>query len=241
MLSRRRSGPAVSVSGVRAPLLASAVMLLCLTACTDDPDGAPARASAVPSASLPGLASSAAVPRPTPDLTVRLTGDGLDLPTGVVAFGEPFTTVQPQLPRFLGRPSLDTGSTDPFSSYGTCPGSDLRVLEHAGGALQLFFGTLAGSSALTFSSWTLTGEGDAAAAPRASALVGDVTTFAFGPGTTLAALRQGLGDALTVADDELVGPSFRVQDQSGGFFGRLSGTGPDGVVESVQAGQGCGE
>ena len=203
------------------------------------PSAAPsAGPSPVPSSATGRIASSAALPLPSPDLTRRLTGDGLDLPTGVVAFGDPLSAARPALLRFLGRPTKDTGAIAPVGDYGACPPPDLRVLEYAGGALQLYFHTPAGGREPAFASWVLTGD---RALPQASALVGDVTTFEFGPGTTLRALQEGLGEALVLVQDEVVGPAFRVRDQSSGFYGQLSSTGLDGVVEAVQAGEGCGE
>lgn len=239
---------------MRVPLLALALLPLALTACSDD-DPAPSARSATPSGaaslspspslppspepSLPGIASSATLPQPSPDLAVRLIGDGVDLPDGVVVFGDAFAQAQPRLLRFLGRPSKDTGTIEPFSAYGTCPGEDLRVLEYGDGALVLLFGTPTGGARPELSSWTLTGAGEGL--PRARALVGDVTTFEFGPGTTLAELQDGAGETLQLLDDELTGPAFRVEDQSGGFYGTLTSSGPDAEVERVQAGEGCGE
>lgn len=234
------------------PLLALALLPLALTACSDG-DRAPRAETGAPSAtpsaspspdplpqpSLSGIASSATVPQPSRDLEVQLIGDGLDLPDGVVAFGDGLEQVQPRLLRFLGRPTEDTGTIEPFGEYGTCPGEDLRVLEYGDGALVLLFGTPAGGARQELYSWSLAGAG--AGLPRARALVGDVTTFEFGPGTTLAELQDGTGEALQLIDDELTGPAFRVEDQSGGFYGTLSSAAPDAEVERVQAGEGCGE
>lgn len=188
-----------------------------------------------PSPVVTGLASSAPLPRPTPDAPVRLTGDGIEFPTRVVVFGDTFAAVQPDLLRFLGAPTTDTGPIDPFSKYGTCPGKDLRVLEYDGGALQVLFATREGDREMTVFSWALTAASDTT--PRASALIGDVTTFEFGPGTTRAELEAGLGRTLELVDDELTGPAFTVKDQSGGFFGTFEGD----RVFFVQGGTGCGE
>lgn len=152
-----------------------------------------------------------------------------------MSFGDSYAQSAPDLLRFLGAPSRDTGTINPFSAYGTCPGTDLRVLEYAGGALQVFFGTRRGARQMTVYSWSLTAP--SAAAPKASARVGGRARFAFGPGTTLRQLEAGAGRTLRLADDELTGPSFRVEDRSGGFFGTLEGD----RVRSVSAGEGCGE
>ena len=222
--------------------------LLPLLACTSDPAPTTSTASSAassPAASPPvstepspvvtGLASSVPLPRPTPDAPVRLIGGGIELPTRVVVFGDTFAAVQPDLLRFLGTPTKDTGPIDPFSKYGTCPGKDLRVLEYDGGALQVLFATMEGDREMTVFSWALTAASDTT--PKASALIGDVTTFDFGPGTTKAELVAGLGETLELVDDELTGPAFTVKDQSGGFFGTLEGD----RVSFVQGGTGCGE
>ena len=226
--------------------------LLPLLACSSDPSppapsttssaAAPsssavpsAQASAEPSPVVTGLATSAPMPRRTRGVPVRLTGDGIELPTRLVEFGDAFAAVQPDLLRFLGTPSTDTGPIDPFSKYGTCPGKDLRVLEFDGGALQVLFATKEGEQEMTVFSWALTAVSDTT--PKASAFIGDVTTFEFGPGTTRAELKAGLGETLELVDDELTGPAFTVKDQSSGFFGTFEGD----RVFFVQAGTGCGE
>lgn len=212
-----------------------AVLALALAGCgTGQP-------TAQPAPQVSGLESSLTVPRPSPDLAVRLIGDGIDLPSRVVVFGDTLEDAQPQLLRFLGEPSKDTGTIETLGAYGTCPGKDLRVLEYAGGALQLLFGTLEGATQMTFYAYTLTGlEGDATQAPRASALIGDAATFDFGPGTTVAELQAGAGEALELLPaEEPLGPAFRLTDQSSGLFGTLSS--PTGTVDVVQAGEGCGE
>ncbi|MBC7372960.1 MAG: hypothetical protein H7323_03105, partial [Frankiales bacterium] len=165
----------------------------------------------------------------------------IDLPSRDVVFGDTLTDAQPLLRRFLGEASKDTGTIETFGAYGTCPGTDLRAFEYAGGALQVLFGTLDGATQMTFYAYTLTGlQGDASKAPRASALIGAAATFDFGPGTTVTELQTGAGEALELLpDEEPVGPAFRLTDQSSGFYGTLSS--PTGIVTAVQAGQGCGE
>ncbi|MCW2679846.1 MAG: hypothetical protein JWM62_1247, partial [Frankiales bacterium] len=186
--------------------------------------------------------SPSPAPSPTPTTAaVRLTGDGIDLPEKVATFGEAFEQVQPALVAALGEPSKDTGVVSSFSEYGTCPGSTLRVLEFGGGALRVLFGDAIGPG-ITMYQWSLAKQ--SADVPQASALVGDVTTYEFGVGDTLAELRAGVqgGAELTVnPGDEMFGPSFRLSDQSSGFFGYLSGTGETDTVTEVQAGEGCGE
>lgn len=74
---------------------------------------------------------AAAVPNPR---GVVLDGDGL----GIVGFGAPVEPALGTLIEALGQPVADTGWIDPFSIYGDCPGSRLRVVEWPG--VLAFFG-----------------------------------------------------------------------------------------------------
>jgi hypothetical protein len=137
------------------------------------------------------------------------------LASQLIEFGAAYEDARAVLDTALGKPTKDTGEVDSFSDYGTCPGDTLRALEYGGGTLVLLFGDADGP-ALTFYQWALEDRGTPAAVPKASALIGDVTTYDFGVGTTVAQLREGVGEqALQVtAGDDRVAPSFRLTDQS---------------------------
>lgn len=206
---------------------------------TASPRPTPTPTTVAPATVAPATVAPAARPSAVP--AVRLIGDGVDLPSQVVVFGTPYDAARQAFDTALGAPTTDTGRIDPFSVYGACPGDDLRVLEYSGGSLRLFFGTVDGP-ATTFYGWALSRDGRPDQVPQASALIGDQATFTFGIGTTVATLQEGLGQTLTVNEgDEMFGPSFRVADQSGGFFGFLESTAPAGQVDGVQAGDACGE
>lgn len=227
---------------------------LVLTGCADDPERVPTAASRTSSPSPTGSASGT----PTPDAAalsapaadagagrtgqqVRLTGDGVALPGLLLEFGAPVEKAEPALRDALGTPTLDTGVVASASPYGACPGTSLRALEYGDGALVLLFGDVGGTG-LTMYGWTLQAQGSPEAVPRASALVGDVTTLEFGVGTALVELQSGApGQVQTAEGDELLPPSFRFADQSSGFYGQLTGTGPDDTVTLVLGGEGCGE
>jgi hypothetical protein len=66
-------------------------------------------------------------PEPRPDGLVLL-GDGL----GPLAFGAPPASAIEFLSAALGTPMADSGWTDSFSVYGTCPGSEVRGVEWPG-------------------------------------------------------------------------------------------------------------
>jgi hypothetical protein len=161
-----------------------------------------------------------------------------------VLFGTAFDKANPALQRALGKPTRDTGVVSSFSDYGTCPGTKLRALEYDGGALVVLFGNVKGS-ALTMYQWALQPKGNTAHAPRASAFIGDVTTYEFGIGTTVRQLRAGVGkERLTVgkgSESESQAPTFVVHDQSSGISGQLSGTTDGDATTYILAGRACGE
>jgi hypothetical protein len=229
------------------------LVLAALTGCSGSSAPAPSPSpepspSASPSPSpspLPPSPSPSPSPPPSPTHVAsapRLTGDGIDLATGVVLFGTTVEKAAPALQKALGKPTKDTGIVSSFSDYGTCPGTKLRALEYGGGALVVLFGNVKGS-ALTMYQWALQPKGTTASVPKASAFIGDVTTYEFGIGTTLGKLRAGVGqDRLTVtAGGDSQAPSFTVKDQSSGIFGQLSGTTNADDTIYIQAGQRCGE
>lgn len=193
----------------------------------------------------PGPVTAAPTPSPTTAptaaKTVRLTGNGIDTPAQLVEFGTPYTSARAVFDSALGLPTKDTGEGDSFSDYGTCPGDKLRALEYGDGALVLLFGDV-DRPGPTFYQWTLQEQGTATDVPKASALIGG-TTYDFGIGTTVAQLREGVGEkALEVsAGDGPVGPNFSLADQSSGVFGQLTGTSPSDTAILVQAGEACGE
>lgn len=66
-----------------------------------------------------------------------LQGNGLE----VLTFGASPETVIPRLTSMIGTPTKDTGWISSFSSYGTCPGEKIRVVEW--NRLRAFFGDTA--------------------------------------------------------------------------------------------------
>lgn len=160
----------------------------------------------------------------------------------MLVFGTSFAKASAALQKALGTPTRDTGEGPSFSAYGTCPGTKLRALEYAGGALVVLFGDVKGPT-LTMYQWALQPKGKPTQVPRASAFIGDVTTYEFGIGTTLGQLRANIpADMLTVeASGGERAPTFQLQDQSSGFSGQLSGTSNGDATTYLLAGQPCGE
>jgi hypothetical protein len=144
--------------------------------------------------------------------------------------------------RALGKPTRDTGVISSFSEYGTCPGTKLRALEYGGGALVVLFGNVKGA-ALTMYQWALQPKGNTAHVPKASALVGDVTTYEFGIGTTVGQLKAHVatGTLKVTPGNGSQAATFSLHDQSSGFSGQLSGTSDGDATTYVLAGKPCGE
>lgn len=132
-------------------------------------------------------------------------------------------------------PTLDTGVIDPFSSYGTCPGSALQVVEFEG--LWLFFtdaGYFAPEGTLAFFAWAYSGEPEGAA-----------TLPGIGIGATLDEVTGAYSGSIEVFDDEIFGSTFIHDPPGSGMYELLAGslTGTDGtdLVTHLQGGILCGE
>lgn len=182
---------------------------------------------------------------PEPGGDVELLGDGVGTTDGFIAFGDSFDDASARLRAALGEPDTDTGPIETFSVYGTCPGSELRVLEYDGGAFLFYFGDDSefASGELHLYAWQVGSDEQGNESPRkATVLVGDVTTFSFGLGTTVAELRDGLiPDQLEVYDEEPFGPGFTVEAQNLPIQGSLTSTDDSGAVTWMHAGTQCGE
>lgn len=95
---------------------------------------------------------------PTSASNVSLKSNGL----GIVNFGASSEQIIPQLTTVFGAPSKDTGWIDSFSTYGTCPGDKIRVVEWD--RLRIFFGdTIFGTQ--KFFQWEYTGRDTTAQIP----------------------------------------------------------------------------
>lgn len=110
---------------------------------------------------------------------VTLLGEGLDVAT----FGQERALVSSAVTNVLGFPTLDTGPIDPLSAFGTCPGTQLWVIEWPDLGL-LFSDDGEGPESFEFFGW------------RSFALDGATTEA---PPTTPEGIKIGdqLSDALT--------------------------------------------
>lgn len=206
-----------------------------------DPTGSESESAASASESGSGSWSGSGSAAPSPGRVV-LTGDGLEVDERPLLFGTTYDEAIQPLTTALGAPTLDTDETSPASAYGICPGTVLRALEYADGAAVLLFGDVDGPGR-RFYAWNVREQGLPEEAPRVRALVGDAATLELGVGTTVAELQAGAAEGtLTVfAGEEVFGPGFRLEDQSGGLFGTLTESSAAGRVTFVSGGSGCGE
>ncbi len=140
----------------------------------------------------------------------------------------------------FGEPTQDTGWI-PAQDLGPCPGEFVRLVSW--GELSVLFSDevtpFAVPGARHFTSWLYTG-------PAHPADEGLLTGAGIGLGSTRAELEAAYADRLIVIEDDLFGPSFRVDfepddDDFIYLSGALSEIGPGGVVIGLAGGRGCGE
>ncbi len=155
-----------------------------------------------------------------------------------IPFGTDDETAITTLDEYLGEPVSDTGWVPPTDAqgnqiYGPCPGTEIRVVEWpnlttvytdaatpwaAAGVKHLFFYSYV---LYDFDFWDLT------------------TAEGIGLGSTVQDLRDAYGDTVDITSDEF-GDYYSVTVPApGALWGFLEG--PDGTVNSIQGGVGCGE
>ncbi len=155
---------------------------------------------------------------------IALRGDGL----GVVALGAAPDAAIAAVTAGLGEPSLDTGWEPSFSSYGTCPGEQIRGVEWGGLVLLFTDGDTSHGSGQHLFSWRVTGAPPSLGTP------------------------SGLGFGSSAADAEELYPgrveTVPAEDPFPGFLqidaegGRLTAfLGDAGEITNLEAGTACGE
>jgi hypothetical protein len=169
-----------------------------------------------------------------PFAEVTLEPDGL----GPVGFGATFEETVSALAPFLGEADADTDWIDSFSPFGTCPGSEIRVVRWQ--SLEVFFtdgatdwGPEGRRHFFTYSQSALLGD-DVDVLPLR-------TPEGVGVGSTVADVAAIYGED-AVGDDPVFGPYLLVDFPGAGILrGVLSGTSPNDTVLAVSGGEGCGE
>ncbi len=206
-------------------------------ATTAPPTTSPPATTAPPTTTLPPTTTTAAstttVAAGTP--LVLIPGGFQTVPFGV----EPDVAIA-RVALAFGEPTQDTGWT-PAQDLGPCPGEFVRLVSW--GELSVLFSDevspFAVPGARHFTAWLYTG-------PATPGDQGLRTGTGIGLGSTRAELEAAYGDRLIVIEDDLFGPSFRVdfEPDADDFIylsGALSESGPGGVVIGLAGGRGCGE
>lgn len=188
------------------------------------------RTTSSTTASTSSSTSAPATTVPSDDpLALRPTG------IGAVEFGDGADAVISALEAELGAPSDDRTETAFSSSYGVCPGEQVRVVEWGGFVVLFSDGETPFSAGgdSTFFDWRLRDLG--AATPPLQ------TPEGIDLGDTTAAVRAAFGPSVTVHDDDVLGPSFRVGAYPDELRGTLTATSDSGTVTALEAGSSCGE
>jgi hypothetical protein len=199
---------------------------LVLVACSDDdPDVATTTSTTEAPAETTTSASTTTASEPEPEPSaLALRGDGL----GVVDFGAPPDAAVAAVVAELGEPAQDTGWEPSFSSYGTCPGEQIRGVEWGGLVLLFTDGDTAEGSGEHFFTWRVNG------APPAVA-----TATGLGFGATADDAEDLYPGKVERVPPEETFPAFLDIDAEGGPITALL----DDVdaITNLEAGTPCGE
>jgi hypothetical protein len=165
-------------------------------------------------------------------LTLRATG------LGDLAFGTDADTAIAALIATIGPADEDSGWIDAFSGFGSCPGTQVRVVRWV--SLEAFFsdGPTDWAPASTphlfhYSHSISAGGGESL----------DLATEAgVRLGSTVLELKTAYGDGVLIVDDPLFGVVWEVDVAGPGIlWGTASAPTDEGTVDSINGGTGCGE
>lgn len=177
--------------------------------------------------------SSTATTLVDPSAALILTGYGI----GSLGFGVEADRVIADLNEILGPSNEDSEWVDSFSTFGTCPGTQARLVRWA--SLQAFFTN-----------------GETEWAPEGirhffhyshsvAAGAGDVLDLETDKGIRLGAtvdeLRDAYGSDVSFTDDPLFEVVWEVSADDGILWGSASSTEDDGLITVINGGFGCGE
>jgi hypothetical protein len=211
-------------------LIAVALLVGVLGACSSDDAGAPATTAAPGATTTTGETSSTTASDPTTTTAVEpvsdivLRGDGL----GVTTLGAAPDDAVAAVTAALGEPTTDTGWQPSFSSYGTCPGEQIRGVEWDHLVLLFTDGETSYGRGQHLFSWRITGSPPALG-----------TATGFGYRATAADAEELYPDAVEVvpADDPF--PAFLQIAADGGTITAYLDDAD--VVTNLEAGTACGE
>ncbi|HEX9259558.1 MAG TPA: hypothetical protein VF855_08470 [Acidimicrobiales bacterium] len=212
-----------------------AASLLIMAACSNGSEGSGPVASSsttaltiVPFSTVPNTTAPITAPDLPIEEALRLGEGGL----GRARFGDSDTKVEGYLRAILLAPDDDTDWGKPDSAYGTCPGTEVRVLRW--GWLVVFFADRSsfGAGRRHFIGWRYGPEVDT----QALYPEGLSTALGLAPGMTVRDLKKTFeATELTPARGSRP-PGFRIGES---FRGSLTGLGDDDVVVVVEAGADC--
>jgi hypothetical protein len=212
-------------------------------ACSDDGGDSPTTTSRAPAATTSSSSSTSTSSAASTSTTVAATSttlapDPLTLHADGIGdqhFGDAAASVVDAVTDELGPPTDDRVESAATSSYGVCPGTEVRVAEWGGFVVLSTDGAtpFAGGGTVTFFDWQLRDLG--AATPPLS------TADGIDLGDTVADLRAVYGDALAVTSDEVLGHVFTAGPSGAQLRGSLTGSSDDASITSLSAGSACGE
>ena len=221
------AGPGATVRPLLTTTTASTVAPTTAAPVTPVTTGAPATTAApTTSTTVPASTTTSSTVPAAASLVLR--PDGL----GDALFGADPDQVVAYVKAVLGAPTADSGWADPFSSFGVCPGTEVR-------------GVTWGDLTLLFSDSSIVLEGrrhffSYGYGPPFGATVqpaGMRTAEGIGVGSTVGELRYTY-PAVQLFDADLYGPYFVLSDELTGF---LTGTSDTDAILSFTGGIGCGE
>jgi hypothetical protein len=201
--------------------------VLLVGGCSDDDDPAASDSTESTTTSAPAettatdATTTTGEPEPS-DLALR--GDGL----GVVDFGAPPDAAVAAVRAELGDPAQDTGWEDSFSSYGTCPGEQIRGVEWGGLILLFTDGDTAEGSGEHFFTWRVIG------APPAVATANGLSW-----GATKADAEELYPEKVNAVPAEEPFPAFLEIDAEGGQITAFLDD--SDTITNLEAGTPCGE
>jgi hypothetical protein len=195
--------------------------------------------STTTSTTVPAATTTAATTTTTTATTTATTipaGTALVLRNngvGDAEFGADADEVIGYVRSILGQPTADSGWADPFSSFGVCPGTEVRGVTW--GDLTLLFGdsSVVASGRRHFFTYSYGPVFAAAIEPA-----GLMTSNGLSVGSTVAQLRAAFPLVVVNPGDDIFAPNFYIDDN---FTGFLSGTADTDTIQSITGGIGCGE
>lgn len=177
--------------------------------------------------------SSTATTLVDPSASLILTGEGI----GSLGFGVEADRVIADLNEVLGSSDEDSDWVDSFSTFGTCPGTEARLVRWA--SLQAFFTNGETEWApegirhfFHYSHSVAAGGGD---------VLDLETDKGIRLGATVGGLRDAYGSDVSFTDDPLFEVLWEVTADEGILWGSASSIEDDGLITVINGGFGCGE